>query len=618
MTPALRSWLYLLRVPLVLLGVFAFFSLYNRFILDQNLQNLRASFEVLDGAQDVGQAEAALLLVDKTLTAQMAQADVDLRAAVTLQYSREALSSAKSDRPVDDAQVLVGILQEVRTRSRSPLLMSVDDLVTSAAKKVREAALVPKQALARPLSPVIDVAQLEEAARLERQGKIPQALGLYRSLLEYYPGYNGRTTLKLRIGSLLQKSSEFPEAQEAYRQALAGARTSAEQALARQMLQDLTVAWERLETMLEREQQLSRMPMGTARQKAAFDLGSAWIQNSDFNRAAESFEESHRAAPEGELATAARFKQGWCLRAAGRIEEAFTRMAEVARTASNPDLQVAALLQIAEMYKASGNFNAAVETYERVMARQSNDAALTSIAYALAGCTYEFDLNEPGKARIFFREVAKKFPASPYSSVGRRLEKLRVQKGRAEAGATTAGPGVRPSTPVPVKATEPSNLFAVGSPLLNWLENFLPVFVSVFNDRLTKYMEAVGEKELTRRFSEAEFGELVLREVERRFPGQVTGIQTKIHPDGFTGSGDVHLVMLKFRVEAKIGIVVKDFKPNAILQNIRIGKIDLPSPLLKFLQERVNQAIDRKRYTLRVKEYKLNEGYALISVEVAE
>jgi hypothetical protein len=131
-------------------------------------------------------------------------------------------------------------------------------------------------------------------------------------------------------------------------------------------------------------------------------------------------------------------------------------------------------------------------------------------------------------------------------------------------------------------------------------------------------MEAVGEKDLARRFSEAEFGELVVREVQRRFPGQVTGIQTKIHPDGFVGSGNVHLGMLKFPVEAKLGILVENARPHAVLQSIKIGKIPLPDALLKFLEIRVNATIDQTKYQLKVKEYKLNEGYAWISVEMAE
>jgi hypothetical protein len=185
----------------------------------------------------------------------------------------------------------------------------------------------------------------------------------------------------------------------------------------------------------------------------------------------------------------------------------------------------------------------------------------------------------------------------------------------AAEGPGVVTPGGRPAPPPPQAG---GNLFAQGSPLINWLENFLPVFVSVFTDRLSKYMGAVGEKELARRFTEAEFGELVVREVQRRFPGQVTGIQTKIHPDGFVGSGNVHLGMLKFPVEARLGILVQNARPHAVIQGVKIGRIPLPEALLKFLEIRVNATIDQAKSPLRVKEYRLNEGYAWISVEMAE
>ena len=132
MPPEVRRWLLILRVPLALLGVFLFFALYNRFLLDSNLRNLRASLSIMDGASGVGQAEAALLLVDQNLTAQMAEEELDLRAASTLQYAQGALASSDMDRPPDDAQALVSVLGEEKVSERPGMLMALDGFVLSA------------------------------------------------------------------------------------------------------------------------------------------------------------------------------------------------------------------------------------------------------------------------------------------------------------------------------------------------------------------------------------------------------------------------------------------------------------------------------------------------------
>lgn len=615
MTDALKRWLLILRIPLALAGVVLFFTLYNRFLLDKNLQNLRTSFSVMDGVTGVGQAEAALLLVDQTLEAQMASEELDLRAAAVLQYSQGVLSSEQSDRLVDDSQVLVAILAEEQADKRPAFLKSLDAAVSSVQRGLRKAALLPRQALELPPSPEIDMARMQEAAQHEFRGRPAQALTIFQELLASYPNYQGRAGLKLRTGALLQKTGNVEQAERYYREALADAGDGNEAAAARQMLARLHQIRSAVKAAAALETAIASVSSGPERQKAAFKAGSARIQSYEYNRASELFWEAYAADPEGALAFPALFKQAWCLSSAGRKEEALQNFMKLIEKAPGTDFAVSSLFQLADIYKAAGNPWAAADLYERATKDRAQDAGLIALAYAQAGCIYEFDLHETGKSQVFLREVAKRFPASAYSSVGRRLEDLRKKKGRTPSA---RGPGVASPTGPTAAAPDGQNMFSIGSPLINWLENFLPVFVNVFTERLSKYMAAVGEKKLARRFTEVEFGELVVREVQRRFPGQLSDVKTKIHPDGFVGSGNVHLGILKFTVEVRLSIVVKNYRPNAVVQGIKVGAFSLPEPLLKFLEERVNANIDSTRYPLKVREYALNEGYAWISVEVAE
>jgi len=97
----------------------------------------------------------------------------------------------------------------------------------------------------------------------------------------------------------------------------------------------------------------------------------------------------------------------------------------------------------------------------------------------------------------------------------------------------------------------------------------------------------------------------------------VTAVATEIHADGFVGAGTLAVGPLKFTIRAKVGIVVRNHRPHTVIREILVGKIALPEPLLRYLENRINQNIDRSRYPLKVKEYELREGYALISVELA-
>ncbi len=563
----------------------------------------------------MGQAETALLLVDQTLTAQMGQEETDLRSVAVLQYAQGTFGSGQIQRPVEDAQAMLAILGEQQAAARPAFLNPLDRLGVGLQNALQKAALLQKQAFSPPAFPEIDEARLQEAARLERLGRLAESAQMYETLLQDYPDYSGRSTLKLRLGYVLQRDQDLNRADQLYREASREGRTLQETQTARQMLENLLGIRSIKKKADQLELRLAKMEAGSERQGAAFKLGSLLIQANDLRKAPDAFREAFLADSEGELALPALFKEGWCLRASGRFEEALARFSELTGRDPKGSWGAASAAQIAEIYKALGDYSAAAEVYERALT-QSKDDALTSLLYASAASTYLFDLNNPAKAQLLFRDMEKRFPASPFSSISERIQELQRKKGAVQS---LAGGLPFPAAPSPQKPAEKTTFsLTEGGPVVNWLEGFLPVFVDVFSDRLAKYMHAVGETELQRRFTEIEFKDLVVRQVQKKFPGQVTDIDTKIRPDGFVGSGNVKLGILRFSVQASVGITVVDEKPHAAIREIKIGGIVIPKALQDLLETRVNSAISRGKYPLKVKKYELREGYALISVELAE
>ena len=615
---AWRRWLLLLRVPLSLLGVVLFFALYNRFILDKNLQDLRTSLSVLDNATGAGQAEAALLLVDQALTTQMALEETDLKDAATLQYARGALSSDQAQRPVEDARAMLATLEESRSHGRSLSLRALDGIMLKTHTFFRNASLLPRQALGPALSPEIDPARLEEAARLENRGRHAESVPIYEALLSDYPNYSGRASLKLRLGRAIQRAGDLPRAERFYRDALAESRDPDESEAASRALEEISRFRKGRRAVLVLEKELASVGPGPERREKAFQLGTAAVKLQDLEKAAWAFGEAYRADPEGETAVSCLFKEGWALRALGRVDDAFDRFQAILRSSPNTPWAVMAYLQMAEAYKALGDPQAAAQFYEKATGVKLKDAAFTAMAYAQTACTYQFDLNNPEKAQFYFRESARLFPASPFSSVEKKIQEQLGKKNFLPSSfgrpGLPAGPAP-PSAPARLPSLDP---LAPGGPLLKLVEQFLPLFVETFSDRLSRYMQVAGEKQLTRRFTQEEFRALVVRRVQDKFPGKVTDVATEIHSDGFVGVATLRVGILSFAVRAKVGIVVRNDRPHTLIREITVGKIPLPDPLLKYLEERVNEAVDKKKYPLKVTQYELREGHALISVELIE
>lgn len=621
----LRRWLLLLRVPLALASVALFFFIYNRFILDANLQSLRISLSVLDAATGVGQAEAALLLVDQTLLAQMGSGETDLAALASMEYARGTLASDQAQRPVDDAQAMLAVLGEDRATARPPLFKSLDAVVSGVQSAWGTASLFPRKLLGPAATPETDPAEMQKAARLEQAGQFLEAAEIYENLLGAYPHYEGRATLKLRLGYAYQQGQDFERAERTYRRVIQETHALQEIQVARLMLARLAEAWKKRAEAGKLEKLLDELGPGPERQKAAFDLGSTLAQIHNMTGAAEAYSQALQAAPEGHLAPAAKFRRAWCLRRAGRAQEALASFRKIIDEQPDSSWGVAARIEVAQLQKSSGNFELAAQSYEAALLA-SKDPSLTVVLHSQAANTYQFDMKDPEKAAGHFRSLEADFPASALSNLRQAIREIQQEKSAPSSlpllEAPSAQPASGPATPAGPAPSAPETLseasFGADAPLVHWLETFLPVFVDVFSERLAKYLRAAGETEMSRRFTEYEFRELVVGQVQRRFPGQVSGVDAKITPEGFVGTAAIKLGLLTFPLKARIGINVVEERPLSVIHEVKVGILPIPQVLLKTLETRVNKGISESRYPLRVKNYELHEGYALISVELAE
>ncbi len=611
-----RSWLPFLRIPAALLGVFLFFSLYNRFLLNANLQNLRASLSVLDAATGVGQAEAALLLVDQALVTQMAEAEADLPALVSLEHARGSLSSDQPLRSVEDAQAMVAVLARDQEAARPAFLKALDGMATGIRDALGQTSLLPRQIAGEPTFMEIDESRLQEAIRLERRGGFPESARLYEQLLADYPRYAQRAAMKLRLAQIYQRMNNLERAEALIREAQAGSSSLTEVQVARQMLARMAQGALDQGAIRSLQVQVATLNEGQDRQKAAFELGCLLIKSYRMEEALQVFQAAAASDPKGEWALPALFREAWCLRYLGRMEEALQRFRALIEQSSKSRWAAASYQQIGEICKASGDYSAAIEAYKKA-SEESPDAALSAIFTTQAGATALLDLKDAGKAAPFLRKVVEEYPASPLSP---HIERILAAGPKPPPAA--AGPTAAPAAP-PAELDVPSidgsaPLLAAGTPVMTWLESFLPIFVEVFMERMSKYMQAVGETEMTRKYTESEFQDLVVRRVQARFPGQTSNITTRIHPDGFVGAGDIHLGPLHFPISARIGITVVEERPNAEVREVTVGPLAIPKPLLRLLGKRVNETIQKSRYPLKIKRYELKEGWALISVEMAQ
>jgi len=172
-----------------------------------------------------------------------------------------------------------------------------------------------------------------------------------------------------------------------------------------------------------------------------------------------------------------------------------------------------------------------------------------------------------------------------------------------------------PAAPPPAPETPESS--AGRTSIVAWLESTFPLMVRTLEERVAASLVAAKNRDTTIKFSEREFQQLVVRQIQARSLHQLQDLAVTFHPEGIQGSGVFMLGPLPVPFSFQATIEVVNGRPHAVLQALNAGGIAIPDLLLKALEGRVNEAIDRDRLPLELKWFRMEERQVLISAELA-
>ena len=152
--------------------------------------------------------------------------------------------------------------------------------------------------------------------------------------------------------------------------------------------------------------------------------------------------------------------------------------------------------------------------------------------------------------------------------------------------------------------------------ILAGVELALPMFIEAFDTRLARYLEAVGERQLTRVYTEKELRLVVINKVQAQRPGAIQEPLVRIYPDGFHGSMRLSMGGVNAKIQGRIAFQTVNRRLHIRLSELFINGQLVPSDLLKVMEHETNQIIDGQEMLLDVSEFSTREGIVRISVEV--
>ncbi|MCX5715995.1 MAG: tetratricopeptide repeat protein [Candidatus Omnitrophica bacterium] len=208
-------------VVIVFIGLLVlFFFGYNAYLVDHSLEDMKFVLEQVSWAQDINDMSRVGVLLDDMLLGEISALDTDSTRVANIEFVKDIASQGFVKKQLTDAEFFLSRLVKEKEEKRSPLLRFADNLNNDLLGLVRfftkggPAGTVKRTAF-KP-SKDTDISLLETAKEYESNWQFEKAIKAYNDFMEKYPAYPQLGLVKLKLGDVYFKSTDYNEAKKMY------------------------------------------------------------------------------------------------------------------------------------------------------------------------------------------------------------------------------------------------------------------------------------------------------------------------------------------------------------------------------------------------------------------
>jgi len=342
------------KISGILLIAVIFFVLYNRFMINQSLEDLRFSLSNIQKNEYSGLDK----LLSYVLLSEIAKEPIQTDIFENIEYACDVIGLAKSGRSLADAADILRSVITKKEDERGAFLTAIDTVNNG---------LSGALGLSPDLKKRISRNKAREKALLEEKKR------LYARLISpTSPGETKDIVFKL--------VSDMPEE--------------------------------------EKKRELFNVVSGVSlkdKQEILYRIGIAEMRSSNYDQAIFLLKEAFGVDPKSPIAPKLLFNLAWCEKALHNFKKSEEYLREFIKLFPDDDLKENAALQIALLYRKTSQYNETADSFLAV-AHKNEHSPLAPIALFQALATYLYDLGDEGSAKEVFEELNALYPASEYSS----------------------------------------------------------------------------------------------------------------------------------------------------------------------------------------------------------
>ncbi|MFH1867948.1 MAG: tetratricopeptide repeat protein [Candidatus Omnitrophota bacterium] len=405
--PAL-SGLRLLAGPVFfILLIVSFFIIYNSFLVDRSIESLKFSLYDVNSAEAANSAYHVAPLVEVQFVGELSSSAPSSEELINLGYTSGVLEGSSPERKVKDAGAVMEEVIRSRESKRNSILRFFDKINNSINKFLRKMPFLKRTKVSA--GPGIDQAILKKINEHENKGDFNEAIKLYRDTIKRFLNYAQTPSLILRLGYLLHRIGRFKEAEELYTEIATRFPNTPEARVTGELMDIL-----KKRSLIDKESDeiismIAAAENEAIKQQLYYKKGLAELSVLNLEDSKKSFNKAISILPEGDIADKARFRMGVCERLLGQLDSSLESFKNLADIATNPELKMQSLHQLAQVYQQKGDYDKSTSSLENML-KGYNDKAIVPLLLFQLGSTYLYDAKDPAKAKKIFEELRIQFP----------------------------------------------------------------------------------------------------------------------------------------------------------------------------------------------------------------
>ena len=390
-----------------LIIIFAFFMVYNRFLVDSAIGNLEQSLSRVGYAQSVDDMKSMKFFLDDLVVSELGAKDLDAKRFTSLEFSKNITSEAKDFRQIRDVKFMLEDALAARRGQRAGFLQWVDRAMMilkgwfGVSGKLSE----PGAAIRRGREFTAAEKKLYEQAK-EDEGAwhMAEAIQAYEKLIQQAFDCKDLVDLQLDLSYAYMKVGNYDKAQSLLFRVQNQHRGSREEGVA-------TVLIQRIRGFVDLAQERDALLASIGKVQDRNELQQIYIQAGliqyrlfELDKAEQSFMNAATIIPDNQQTTKALFYLGIALKFHAKYDKAIEVFRELVERFPRSEFGIYGRYQLAESLRKTGDYEKAAEQFKTI-AVDFSDSSVAPLSQFKAGYTYFYDVGDPLRAQDSFETL---------------------------------------------------------------------------------------------------------------------------------------------------------------------------------------------------------------------